>query len=721
MRVIFIALFIMLSCGSVTAQNTYGMPWANLTLNQADSLAYVLLQQMTLKQKVNEMHGKGVNGFKVLFSGFVMPVVKAGGNKELHIPPILFTDGPRGVSTARATSFPVTMARGATWDIDLERRVGEIMGIEARSNGANYSGAVCINLLRHPYWGRAQETYGEDPYLLGEMGSALAGGIQKHHVMACIKHFAVNSIEESRYVVDVKVDERTLHEIYLPHFKKCIDSGALSIMSAYNKMNGEYCGHNRQLLTDIARNKWSFKGTISSDWEKGLRDTRGGVEGGLNIEMSKGVFYSYKNIKNLIDDKQVTETQIDTLVLPTLRAKLYMYSQPDSMLYSKNLIAAKQHVDLSLEVAEKSTVLLKNENALLPLDKNKIRTVLVTGTLADGKNDGDHGSSRVRQKNIVTPLVGLTKYLQGTGIKLLYAKDVATAAKLAPQADVVLIMAGFKTGAEGEHIIINKKKDRVDPAKPRHVIAGLGDGGDRDSLGLPYGDVQFINAIAPLNNNIVLGLVSSTCFTFSDWKNNVRSVLFTNYSGMHGGTALAHLLFGDANPCGKLTFTIPKNEKDLPFFSNTVDTITYGYYHGYTFFEKLNLPVEYPFGYGLSYTTFQYKNLQVLTPIVDSIGIIRISADITNTGNKQGAEVAQLYIGFDGSTVERPVKLLKGFQRVLIEPGQTKTIKFEVPVSELAYYDVAEHTFKVEKMKYKIYVGGSSQYAGMLNGLVTVQ
>jgi beta-glucosidase len=717
---IIVSIAVLLSALCTHAQNPYNLPWNNLSYVQADSVAQSIMKQMTLREKVKELHGKGVNGFKVLFGGMRMPVVQAGGNKRLHIPPILFTDGPRGIVTAKATDFPVTMARGATWDVNLEKQVGEVMGIEARSNGANYSGAVCINLLRHPFWGRAQETYGEDPYLLGEMGSALVGGIQKHNVMACVKHFALNSIEESRYLVDVKVDQRTLHEVYLPHFKKCIDSGALSMMSAYNKVNGEYCGHNKTLLTDIARNEWGFTGTISSDWEKGLRNTLGGIEGGLNIEMSRGVFYSYKRIKRLLDDKKISEAQVDSLVLPTIRTKLQMYSRTDNFVYAKKLIAAPTHVQLAQQVAEKSAVLLKNENQILPFDKTKVKRILVTGTLADYKNDGDHGSSRVRQKDVTTPLHGLKEYLKGSGIEVLYAETVNDAKQMAGHADVVLVMAGFKIGAEGEYIIITKKKDRLDANKKRHVIADLGKGGDRDSMGLPSVDVEFINAVSLVNKNVVVGLVSSTCFTFGNWADNAQGILFTNYSGMRGSNALARILFGDVNPSGKLTFTIPKKESDLPYFNNRVDSITYGYYHGYTLFDKMNLPVQYPFGYGLSYTSFSYSKVNVVTSNISNNGFIKVTADVTNTGKVVGEEVAQLYIGFPHCTVDRPVKLLKGFKRVSLQAGETQTLTFLLPLSELAYYDKQSGTWKVEKMEYEVMVGPSSDKSNLKSTTVSL-
>ncbi|HRG87463.1 MAG TPA: glycoside hydrolase family 3 N-terminal domain-containing protein, partial [Chitinophagales bacterium] len=344
-----------------------------MTEAQADTQARELLARMSLKEKVYEMHGHGVIrfGLSILFSKKIKPV-HAGGNKKLGIPATIFLDGPRGVSLHNgATAFPVTMARGASWDTDLETRVGQAIAKEIRALKANYSGAVCMNLLRHPAWGRAQETYGEDPHHVGTMAVALVKGIQQHHVQACAKHFAANSMENNRFGGSMNMDERTLYEVYLPHFKMVVQNGVASIMSAYNKLNGTYCGHNKYLLTDILRRDWGFKGYITSDWQNGLFDTKAGIEAGMNIEMPQGIYYSYKKVKQLIAAGQLTEQQIDELVLPVLRTKLLYASQKDVQTYSKDLVGCPEHTALAREVAEKSAVLLKNNN-LLPLDKSKV-------------------------------------------------------------------------------------------------------------------------------------------------------------------------------------------------------------------------------------------------------------------------------------------------------------------------------------------------------------
>jgi beta-glucosidase len=315
------------------------------------------------------MHGHGMVRFALsLVFGKRIKLVKAGGNKRFEIPPSVFCDGPRGLFCYRgATAFPVTMARGASWDIDLERRVGEAMALEIRALGGNYSGAVCMNLLRHPAWGRSQETYGEDPYHVGEMALALVQGIQQNHVQACVKHFAANSMENNRFGGSMNMSPRTLHEVYLPHFKKVIQGGAMSVMSAYNKLNGTYCGHHKALLTEILRNDWGFKGYVTSDWMHGLYDAEQGIKAGMNVEMPMGKIYNLKAIKKLIAEGKISGKEIDDLIFPIIRTKLIVGSWKNDTIH-KSVIGNKEHVALAREAAEKSAVLLieKREQRIAP-------------------------------------------------------------------------------------------------------------------------------------------------------------------------------------------------------------------------------------------------------------------------------------------------------------------------------------------------------------------
>jgi len=337
--------------------------YTTITSEEINIKTKSLLSQMTLRQKVHEISGNGIgkSAMSMMFKGHAS-LVYMGGNKKLGIPTLSFADGPRGIGVAVATNFPSTMARGSSWNVDLEKQIGEVMSIEARSAGANYSGAVCINVLRHPAWGRSQETYGEDPFLLGEMGVALMNGVQQHNAMACVKHFALNSIENNRFVVDVKVDERTLHEVYLPHFKKCIDNGAVTFMSAYNQVNGFYCAQNKNLLTEILRKQWGFKGIVSSDWMWGTRNTERAIKAGMNIEMPYAKFYKYAEVKQALNRGDITLQDIDDLVFPIIHTKLTWAARKDSIAYHQKLIASPQHIELARKAAEESAVLLQNKN-----------------------------------------------------------------------------------------------------------------------------------------------------------------------------------------------------------------------------------------------------------------------------------------------------------------------------------------------------------------------
>ena len=715
-----IILLLFFTSTSKAGAGTNNLKWdKNLTARQLDSITNCIISQMNLREKVNEMHGKGAGplGLGILFKGHGLPV-KAGGSKKFKIPTQLFSDGPRGVVCANSTCFPVTMARGASWDKDLEQRVGDAMGQECRASGSNYSGAVCINVLRNPLWGRCQETYGEDPWLLGEMGSALVKGFQQNNVNACIKHFAANSMENNRYAVNVKMDERTLREVYLPQFKKCIDNGALSVMSSYNQLNGSYNGHNRYLLTDILRKDWSFKGYVTSDWDNGIYDAEKAINAGMNVEMSKGRCYSLKNIINLLRQKKITLSQLDSLIFSTIRTKILFASQIDKLKYNKGMIVSPQHQQLALEVADKSAVLLKNENALLPLDKKKITKVAIIGTLAKSQNTGDHGSSWVRTKHVVSPFEGIKNFLKNTSIQILTAKstDTSSISKICKEADVVIIVAGLNFEDEGEFISMVPKKIR-NPNKPEKGIAFklgiVGRAGDRTNLNLKNEDVNLIKTASSVSNKVVVCLVSGGPIMVEDWYNEVPSILQTFYSGMEGGTSLARMLFGEVNPSGKLPFSVPKRQTDLPPFNSYASEVDYGYYHGYTLFDKQNITPRFPFGYGLSYTNFNFSKLKIITPQVNSNTPLQCSIEVENTGERSGEEVAQLYIGFGESKIDRPVKILRGFNKISLEAHEKKTIIFHVKPEDLAYYDPDTKSWKVENMVYEIYLGNSSAPASL--------
>ena len=665
-------------------------------MNEDEIELYVekVLKELNLKEKVHLMSGNGFIKYIFIDRGMFKRAIPGGGVSRLGIPPFRFTDGPRGVIIPGSTCFPVSMARAATWDINLEEKVGNVIGKEVRAHGGNLFGGVCINILRHPAGGRAQETYGEDPFLLGEFGAALVRGVQQHNVMATVKHFAVNNQENARFKINVEMDERTLREVYLPHFKRCVEEGCATIMSAYNKVRGEYCGHNSYLLRKILKDEWGFKGFVHSDWFYGLRDTLKGITGGLDVEMPRAKYYG-KNLVKLVKSEKVAIELIDDAARRIIQTTLKFTTKEDPVEYDKSLIGNKEHVLITRKVAEESMVLLKNEASILPFNEKNLKKLAVIGKLADLKNTGDHGSSNVRQDNIITPLQGINDLMENK-IDIIYqdGTDIQTTKDLVKDADAVIIVAGYTNKNEGEYIkILNKTL-----------------GGDRDELGLRNQDIQLINSISEVNDNVVVVLIGGSAILMEEWKNNVKGIMMSWYSGMEGGRALADILFGNVNPSGKLPFTIPKDPKYLPYFDKNADEIEYGYYHGYTLFEKENIEPAYPFGFGLSYTSYKYDNFHVNSNINEIIS----SVDVTNTGSLRGDEVVQLYIGFEDSEIDRPKKLLKGFTRVSLEPNETKKVTIKVNKSNLAWYNPQTEKWEIEKIKYSVYIGGSSKMKDLL-------
>ena len=672
-----------------------------LTKEQVEEKARHLLAQMGLKQKIKQMSGDAplLRGIVELLFAYNRRPWPAGEDERLSVPAIRFSDGPRGVVMRHSTCFPVSMARGASWDMGLEERVGDAMGVEARSQGANLLAAVCINLLRHPAWGRAQETYGEDPCHLGEMGAAFVRGSQRH-VMACIKHFAANSIENSRLRVDVRISERTLREVYLPHFKRCVDEGAASVMSAYNKVNGDYCSHNRHLLRDILKKEWGFEGFVMSDFLFSVHNARA-ANAGVDIEMPLPLHFG-RELRRLVRKGDVSEEVIDDAVLRILRQKARFAQTGEPARYGPQAVLSPEHKALAREAAQKSIVLLKNEcltdspRRILPIDSAHVRRIAVIGKLAALPNIGDKGSSMVRPPYVITPLEGIRAVApRECAITYSDGRDIDKAVDMARKADVAVIVAGYTHRDEGERI--------------------LHKGGDRDTLMLKPRDETLISRIAAANPNTVVALMGGSAIITESWREKVPAILMAWYPGMEGGNALADILFGKVNPSAKLPCVFPKSESQLPLFDKRANSVEYGYFHGYRLMDREGNTPAFPFGFGLSYTTYAYKNLQLDQREVGVDGTLRVSVDIANTGNIAGEEVAQLYVGYDGSLVERPFKDLKGFSKVLLAPGQTRQGTFVLPVKHLAYYDEEHSSWIVEPITYTVYVGSSSRMEDLLS------
>lgn len=677
-------------------------PQKNMSEKDIQSLVDQILKETTLEEKVAMMSGKGFFEAYLEDEGLwgARPYRAGAGCERLNVPALYFTDGPRGVARGQSTCFPVTMARGASWDRDLERRIGEAMSIEIRAQGCNLTGAVCVNLLRHPGWGRAQETYGEDPYHLGEMGAALSEGLQTHNVIATVKHFALNSIENARFKIDVQIDGRALREVYLAHFKRIIDAGCASVMSAYNKMNGEYCGQNRELLTDILRSEWGFEGFVHSDWVKGVYEPYG-ASAGLDIENPEPIVYGEKLVK-AVKEGRIEPQAIDHACRRILTT-LYKFLSAEDPLesYDESLVACPAHTALAREAAEKSPVLITN-NGALPLKKDA--KIAVFGKLADKINTGDNGSSRVRAPYIVTALQGLSSINQAELTLAGDEEDAKAAGEAAKEADAAIVVVGLTADEEGEYIPGDIALDES-VTKEQAPKGSFSRGGDREILRLPDEQVALIKSVAKANKKTIVVIIAGSAIVMSEWVDDVSAVLQTFYSGMEGGNALASLIFGDISPSGKLPFTVARDEGDYPFFDKDADEITYDLWHGYSLFERDNITPHFAFGHGLSYASFTYRALKARR--VENG--VEVTISVKNTGNMKADEIIQLYVGAPGKAIDRQKKLLKGFERVSLEPGETKTIQMTVPYQDLKYWCENTKSWQFEPGDYVIYAGGSSE------------
>ena len=661
--------------------------------------------------------------------GYHKSPFRAAQVDRLGLPGFSFSDGPRGVVIDRATCFPVSMARGATWDVELEERIGEAIGRELRAVGADLFGGVCVNILRHPAWGRAQETYGEDPHLVGEMGAALARGVQRH-AMACVKHFACNSMENSRFRVDISVDEAALHEVYLPHFKRIIDEGVAVVMSAYNRVNGEWCGDSRPLLHDVLRGEWGFEGFVISDWIFGIRDAARSLHAGLDVEMPYRMIRA-ANLRRALEDDPEAWSEVDRAVervVATRERFERVLGRPAS---GREVLACAAHRDLAREAAAKSVVLLRNQavgdTPVLPLGIRAGTSVAVLGRLATAVNLGDGGSSDVWAPEVVTVADGLRSVLAEVGGTLVVddGTDLSRASSVAAAAACALVVVGYTRQDEGEFIgeagsagLADLFPGEDDPAlverfgaqiaaersirAPAHVTArpepgGFAVGGDRVSLRLHEDDVALIRAVAAANPRTVVALVAGSAVVISEWDRAVPAVVQSWYSGMEGGNGLADVLTGKVDATGRLPFSVPGSASDLPGFEREADAFVYDGWHGYWHLEREGIAPAYAFGFGLSYTRF---SLEAAAAEVSG-GMLRIEASVHNTGDRAGTDVLQVYVNRRHSP--RPARLA-GFARFEIRAARSATVRLAIDLSSVAERDVVSHSMVVHPGRYQVRV-----------------
>lgn len=607
---------------------------------------------------------------------------------RLGIPGFDFLDGPRGVGLGTATCFPVSMARGASFDPALETAIGEAIGKELRVRGGTLFGGVCINLLRHPAWGRAQETYGEDPHHVGEMGAALSQGVQRH-AMACVKHFALNSMETSRHRVDVTCDERSLHEVYLPHFRRVVESGVATVMSAYNSVNGNWCGHSHQLLTQILKEEWGFDGTVITDFIFGIRDAAASLKAGVDIEMPYRMI-RWQHLQREIAEGRLSWDEVDATVERILRTLIRFEHLRQQPMPDAAIVAGPAHIELALQSARKSIVLLENDG-VLPLS-SATQNIAVLGRLAAIPNLGDGGSSAVNPPHVVTPLDGITRGFPRA--QVIHSEDDATTAK---GADLAIVVVGTTMHDEGEFLDLDAQLPMLDLYAPPYesddqrqrfeflienqdTALAEPPGGDRASLKLSASDQQLILDAAATGVPVVVVMMGGSAFVTEGWRDKVSAILHLWYPGMEGGTALAEVLSGRVNPSGHMPFATPTDEAHLPLFALLTDHAKYGLLHGQWHMDEGGHPVRYPFGHGLTYSDFQPLALTV--EVEPQAAVAR--TEWKNTGTIAGDDVIFIFASVPDSAYQRPKRRLVGFQRVSLDAGQVTTTAIPLDLRQLA-------------------------------------
>ncbi|WP_410591462.1 glycoside hydrolase family 3 C-terminal domain-containing protein [Amycolatopsis sp. lyj-23] len=677
-----LVLVLVLGLSTATPAAAAAQPWRDAR-QSPDRRAAELIAAMTLDEKISQLHLQP----DAEHQRFVPPIPRLG------VPGFRIANGPAGMGPADdkpqkpATALPATMALASTFDTGLARRYGRLIGSETRALAHNVSEGPDINIARVPRNGRTFEGMGEDPFLVGALGAADIRGIQENGTIAEVKHFAANNQETRRQSIDEHIDERTLNEIYLPHFEQAVTEGrAGSVMCAYPKINGVFTCENRALLQGKLRAGWGFTGFVQSDWGA-AHSTVGSAEAGMNLEMIDGTWYGEK-LKQAVLAGQVTEQRVDELLRPRFRT-MFAFGQFDHPPALTPLPTAR-HDAAAQEFAERGMVLLRNEHAQLPLDP-RVRSIALVGPFATKAKTGGGGSSAVIPTSTVDPLPGLQQRVPGAAVTLDDGSDVARAAALARTADVAVVMVGDNE-TEG--------KDRP----------GLALEGNQDAL---------VTAVAAANPHTVV-VVKSGGPVLMPWASRVPSILQAWYPGQQDGAAVAAVLFGDVNPSAKLPITFPAAEADTP--ANTpaqfpgvdgVATYSEGLQVGYRWFDAQDRTPLFPFGHGLSYTTFAYTGLSVRNTGDGATATFTVR----NTGHRAGAEVAQLYLGFPAAAGEPP-RQLKGFERVSLAPGQAQRVTIRLDARDFSVWSTTAHAWQPVRGGFTVFVGGSSRSLPLQAALV---
>ena len=601
------------------------------------------------------------------------------------------TDGPHGIGphssqNAECTYFPTAICRAATWNPELSREFGVAIAQEVREIGYHMLLGPGVNIDRTPLCGRTFEYQTEDPYLNIKMAVPVVNGIQSQRIAACVKHLACNNQEVNRFTSSSEISERALQEIYLPAFEASIrEADAWSIMGCYNKVNGIYGCENENLIRKRLMADWGFRGFVVSDWyaTRFTTNTENAIKAGLTLEMPAAIKYKKRRLRTALSEGKFTEATLNENIKRLLRVMFLVGLFDDENKIPTGSRNTSEHQAIARKIAEEGIVLLKNEDKLLPFNISELKKIAVIGPNADKEMAKGGGSSQVQPLYEITPLKGLKERCEGK-IEIIDSPS---------EADAAFIFAGLdhSPGNDCENF-------------------------DRKKLELPKEQIELINKTVQENPKTVVILINGSPISMEDWLDNVPSVVEVWYAGQEGGHAIASIIFGDVNPSGKIPLTFPKKLSDSPAHVSKrtypgKENVYYdeGIFVGYRHFDSRNIEPLFPFGHGLSYTTFTYENLKLSKEKLTNKDKLLVAVDIVNTGKFNGAEVVQLYVQDIESSVERPLKELKGFKKIYLEVGQKRNVEFELDKRDLSFYDEINKCWDAEKGIFNILVGSSSR------------
>ena len=682
-----------------------------------------LIKKMTLEEKVGLLHGN---------SKFYV-----AGVERLGIPEWSLSDGPHGVraeinrhdwayagwTNDSASYFPTGTAFAATWNPELAYRRGEVLGEEARWRKKDVLLGPGVNIIRSPLCGRNFEYMSEDPYMNSVLAVAYIKGLQSRDVACSVKHFAVNNQETNRTTVDVECSERALREIYLPAFKAAVqEGGALTVMAAYNKFRGEFCAENNYLVCKILRNEWGFDGVYVTDWGA-AHSTIPSMEAGLDLEMGTLIdkyedWYYANPLIEAVKSGKIPMSLVDEKVGDVLRVMIKTNVLDPKKRFGPGSMNTKEHQQATYDAAAEAIVLLKNQNNLLPLDFSSIKSLAVIGDNATRKHSNGGLSSEIKAVYEVTPLEAL-RAKWGDKVDIRFAQGYEKLSTFVEGSNNGQSSGTFSSKTQESDALL---KEAVEVARTSDVallVCGLNhdydtESFDRLNMDIPYGQVELIQEVVKANPRTIVVMIAGSPLNMAAVDICSPAIVWAWFNGMEGGNALVDVLSGKVNPSGKMPFTTPVSLDQSPAhalgnFPGRDLKVNYeeDILVGYRWFDTKGLPVVYPFGYGLSYTTFNYSNLNTDKKTYDQADTIQATFTLTNTGDREGAEVAQLYVSDPVCSVMRPVKELKGFKKVFLKPGESRRITLDIPVSSLAFYSEAQSQFVVEPGEFILQLGAS--------------